>query len=59
MVYTDRKIAMSSPDNDHEGDVAQEKNSAKEPFQEGESLTEAQKIAQEARMRGWGDSLSR
>lgn len=54
MVYTDRKIAMSSPDNDHEGDVAQEKNSAKEPFQEGESLTEAQKIAQEARMRGWG-----
>lgn len=54
MVYTDRKIAMSNPDNDHEGDIAQEKNSAKEPFQEGESLTEAQKIAQEARMRGWG-----
>ncbi len=59
MVYTDRKIAMSSPDNDHEGDVAQEKNSAKEPFQEGESLTEAQKNCPRSENAWLGDSLSR
>ena len=59
MFCTEREVAMANPDNDHETDgiessEAGESKQAREPFNNQKVMTDKQKIAQEARLRGWG-----